>query len=615
MRENGTTLAGRWTLRLPAALICGAAMWATAGTNPATAQGTEVLELAAAPRGAGTDLPRPLSPADAQRYRRIFDAQDRGDMAAAQREAALLSDPLLLGHVQADRLLGPHIRASAEDLAAWFARYADHPDAARVHALLVSRMPRGAAAPPGPGPASVPAAEPEAGPPIDEAMLAAARTGLERTVRDRARAGDARGALAAITAARPDAETAAGLRGEVVHALFLLNRDAEALTLARETATGAFLPAFAGGLAAFRLDRPAEAMTLFVRAHGAPGTQPAQKSAAAFWAARAALRARRPAQYGPWLAEAAQSPRSFYGLLARRALGLSPGFAWERDRLATSLGVAEAALLAETGTGLRALALLQVGQRERAADEMRLLAARAADHPALAQALLVVANQARLPVLAAQVARFAAPSGGQPRDYARFAMPDWRPAGGFRTEPALLLALARVESNFRTGAVSSAGARGPMQIMPRTAAYVTGKASLAGRDRHLLHDPAVSLDVGQQYLAYLARHEATGGDLILTLAAYNAGPGSLARWLPAVNHRNDPLLFLEAIPNPETRAHVQRVLAVAWVYSSRLGRGSPSLDALASNRWPAYAAYEAQQARAPGRTAPADLAEAARTRH
>jgi soluble lytic murein transglycosylase-like protein len=612
MRENGTTLAGRWTLRLPAALICGAAMWAAAGANSAAAQGTELLELAAAPRGAGTDLPRPLSPADAQRYRRIFDAQDRGDLTAAQREVALLSDPLLLGHVHADRLLGPHTRATAEELAAWFARYADHPDAARVHALLTSRLPRGAAAPPPPGLASTPAGEPETGPPIDEAMLAAARNGLERTVRDRARAGDARGALAAIAAARPDAETAAWLRGEVVHALFLLNRDAEALTLARDTPAAAFLPAFAGGLAAFRLDRPAEAMALFIRAHAAPGAQPAQKSAAAFWAARSALRARRPAQYAPWLAEAAQSPRSFYGLLARRALGLSPGFAWERDRL----GTAEAALLAETGNGLRALALLQVGQRERAAEEMRLLAARAADHPALAQALLVVANQARLPELAGQVARFAAGTGGQPRDYARYALPDWTPAGGFRTDPALLLALARVESNFRPGAVSPAGARGPMQIMPRTAAYVTGKASLAGRDRHLLHDPAVSLDVGQQYLAYLARHEATGGDLILTLAAYNAGPGSLARWLPAVNHRNDPLIFLEAIPNPETRAHVQRVLAVAWVYASRLGRGSPSLDALASNRWPSYAAYEAQQARAPRRaTAPADLAEAARTRH
>lgn len=603
MRAIGTTLARG----LPAGLICGAALWATTGAHPASAQGLEPIELAAAPRGQADALPRPLSAADAARYRRIFDAQDRGDFAAADRELRALADPLLLGHVQGDRLLSPRTRATAEELATWFARYADHPDAMRIHALLVARLPRGQAAPPAPATADLPlAGESDNGPPIDEALLAAARNGLERTVRDRARAGDARGALAAIQAARPDAETVAMLRGEVAHALFLLNRDAEALTIARDTATGGFLPAFAGGLAAFRLDRPAEAMGLFVRAHGAPGAQPAQKSAAAFWAARAALRARRPQHYAPWLAEAAQSPRSFYGLIARRALGLSPGFAWERDRL----GRADSALLAETGNGIRALALLQIGQRDRAGAEMRLLGPRAQDNPALARALMVVANQARMPDLATRFSAAAVGANGQPRDYARFAMPDWRPASGFQTEPALLMALARVESNFRPMAVSPAGARGPMQIMPRTAAYVTGNPSLAGRDRHLLHNPAISLDVGQQYLSYLSRHESTGGDLILTLAAYNAGPGSLARWLPKVNHRDDPLLFMEAIPNAETRAHVQRVLALAWVYSSRLGRGSPSLDALASGRWPAFSAYQARPQTAGVRRAP-DVAEAA----
>jgi soluble lytic murein transglycosylase len=221
-----------------------------------------------------------------------------------------------------------------------------------------------------------------------------------------------------------------------------------------------------------------------------------------------------------------------------------------------------------------------------------------------------------MPETSQRLAGLARGADGRPRDYARFAMPDWRPSSGFRTDPALLMALARVESNFQTKAVSPAGARGPMQIMPRTAAYVTGRPALAGRDSHLLHDPAISLEVGQQYLSYLARHESTRGDLILTLAAYNSGPGSLARWLPSVNHRNDPLIFLEAVPNPETRAHVQRVLGVAWIFASRLNRGSPSLDALASGRWPAFAQYEtAPPAEARTRAAPraaAELAEAAR---
>lgn len=75
-----------------------------------------------------------------------------------------------------------------------------------------------------------------------------------------------------------------------------------------------------------------------------------------------------------------------------------------------------------------------------------------------------------------------------------------------------------------------------------------------------------------------------------------------------MNHKGDPLLFMEAIPNPETRAHVQRVLALAWVYASRLGRGSPSLEALAGGRWPSYGAYES---RGPG----AEVAQVSRPRN
>jgi hypothetical protein len=69
------------------------------------------------------------------------------------------------------------------------------------------------------------------------------------------------------------------------------------------------------------------------------------------------------------------------------------------------------------------------------------------------------------------------------------------------------------------------------------------------------------------------------------------------------------------VPNPETRAHVQRVLALAWIYASRLGRGSPSLEALASGRWPSYSAYESGR-QANARRTGADIAEApARTRN
>jgi soluble lytic murein transglycosylase-like protein len=127
-----------------------------------------------------------------------------------------------------------------------------------------------------------------------------------------------------------------------------------------------------------------------------------------------------------------------------------------------------------------------------------------------------------------------------------------------------------------------------MQIMPATASYVTGDASLRGAGMQRLHDPSFSLEVGQRYVAYLARHDQVEGDLIRVLAAYNNGPGNLARWLPAARHRTDPFLFIESIPVTETRSFVQRVLAYSWIYAARLGLPAPSLDALAAGQFPRF---------------------------
>ena len=131
-----------------------------------------------------------------------------------------------------------------------------------------------------------------------------------------------------------------------------------------------------------------------------------------------------------------------------------------------------------------------------------------------------------------------------------------------------------------------------MQMMPATASYVANDPSLAGEGVHRLHEPAFSLELGQRYVHYLARHEAVEGNLIRLLAAYNAGPGNLQNWLPASGHRDDPFLFIESIPIDETRGFVQRVLAYSWIYASRLGLPAPSLDQLAAGSFPKFARPE-----------------------
>ncbi len=536
-----------------------------------------------APRA--TPLPQVLTAADAQRMRRAFAAQLRGDNAAAQREAVALDDRRLLGHLLADRYLRAPDQVAVPELQAWLTDHADHPDAAGLHALLARRLPRGAAMPP---PPDMPASIADTPPEERGSTQLARNTALDRMVRERLASGQRPAAVQAVLDARGIAAPyAAQLLAEIAHSKFRAGQDEAALATARTALQRApnGQAAFAGGLSAWALGHYADAQTLFEAAARAEGGSPAFRSQAAFWTARAAVRARRPQAYIGWMLQAAQEPRTFYGLLARRTLGLPNGFAWDSPQPDTDA-------LAETPGGWRAIALLQIGQRARAEAELRLLWRRGRGNPMLGQAITVFAHQAGMTALAAQVAAAAQTADGRPRDFARFPLPMLMPEGGFRVDPALLYALALQESRFDPTAVSRAGARGLLQLMPATASYLANDPTLRGPGVSRLHEPALSLELGQRYVHYLARHDAVGGDLIRLLASYNAGLGGMLRWLPASRHRDDPLLFIESIPIAETRQFVQHVLAFQWIYASRLGLPAASLDQLAAGSFPRFAGVQ-----------------------
>ncbi len=109
--------------------------------------------------------------------------------------------------------------------------------------------------------------------------------------------------------------------------------------------------------------------------------RPALQASAAFWASRAHLHANDLAGAVPWLRRAAEQRRTFYGLLARRTLGLPIGESRVGPGERETLGEADVAAVAATPQGLRAFALLQVDQPDRAAAELRaLMAASPATH-------------------------------------------------------------------------------------------------------------------------------------------------------------------------------------------------------------------------------------------
>jgi soluble lytic murein transglycosylase-like protein len=503
---------------------------------------------------------------------------------------ATLTDSALNGHILADRYLrSAHQQASAADLAAWLARYPDHPDASAVHTALLARLPRGIAAPPAPTPALVApdAATPEEAEPADFRLVR--NPLLDRTIRERAKAGNADSALRLLTRTRGlDTLYGSQLRAEIARALFTQGRDAEALRLAetafRQSQGRVGLAGYVGGLAAWRLERTDLAQPLFERASRAELAPVAIRAGASFWAARAHLRNNDPAGYAPWMRRAGEAKRTFYGLLARRTLGLGTDLAPARE----TLGSADIDALMATPQGLRAFALLQVGQPARAVAELRVLWAGSRGNPALNGSILRVAEAGGLTDFAAELAGLMQSADGRPHDDARFPLPTLRPAGGFRMDPALVYALTRLESNFDPDAVSGAGARGLMQIMPVTAQYVAGASVSFAAVAQRLHDPATNLSLGQSYVMYLAKHELVSGDLIHLLGSYNAGPTSFARMASGIPGSDDPLLFMESIPNDETRGFVPRALAYTWIYAARLRLPTPSLDALSAGAWPVF---------------------------
>ncbi|MFC0407656.1 lytic transglycosylase domain-containing protein [Roseomonas elaeocarpi] len=548
------------------------------------------LALAPALRPSGAaPLPEPLAPSDAARLRRIFAAQAAGDLNAASAETARLDDRRLLGHVLADRWLrhlGP--APGTGELQNWLATNADHPDAPRIYAMLVEASPRGASLPPPPPDATLSSSTdivPEESVPASRSVVR--NPALDRSVAERAAAGDAAGALRLISGTRGMTPAYASLlQSDLALTLFQQGKDEEAFGVAAaavRATPGHANAAFVAGLAAWGHNRFDVALPYFEAAARADDAPAVLRSAAAFWTARAAVRARRPQLYVSWMLQAAQEPRTFYGMVARRALGLPSNFEWERDLS----GEAESAALAETAGGWRALALLQVGQRDRAEAELRRLWPAVQGNPALSRASLAVATQSGMTEFAAQLAGLAQTADGRPRDFARFPVPNLRPQGGYRVDPSLLYGLARQESNFDPGAVSPVGARGLMQLMPATASFISGDSSLGGPGgMQRLHDPAFSLELGQRYLLHLAGQDVTGGGLIRVLAAYNAGPGKLQSWQPNTQDRDDPFLYIESIPITETRLFVQRVLTYSWIYASRLGLPATSLDALAAGAFP-----------------------------
>jgi soluble lytic murein transglycosylase len=138
-------------------------------------------------------------------------------------------------------------------------------------------------------------------------------------------------------------------------------------------------------------------------------------------------------------------------------------------------------------------------------------------------------------------------------------------------EHALLHALTRQESEFNAGAVSPAGARGLMQLMPSTARLIASQHKVKFELHKLTADPAYNVMLGAAFLSRLI--SSYNGSYVMAVAAYNAGPGRVRDWVKVFGDPRrsaiDPVDWVERIPFTETRNYVQRVLEGLQLYRCR----------------------------------------------
>lgn len=325
----------------------------------------------------------------------------------------------------------------------------------------------------------------------------------------------------------------------------------------------------AGLIALRRLDNAAGAQRHFARvAEGSASVITRARSA--YWEGLALAAMGREAEARARFQAAAGFPVAFYGQLASLALGETPRQLAARIN-ATALPQPApdvAQLFGARELARAAVTLADLGQSDRARMfllRLEDLSPDATDRWLIARLATVIGR----PDHAVWVARRAGADGvvllqdGWPTPF---------PIPRDGAEPALVNAITRQESNFELSAVSSANARGPMQLLPATAQSVARRLGIPHNTAMLTTDPAHNMRLGSAYIA--DRISRYAGALPLAAAAYNAGAARVDEWLvtygdPRLPSGPDAREWIELIPFAETRNYVQRVIENTVVYRAR----------------------------------------------
>ena len=544
-----------------------------------------------------------LSPSDKELYSQIFSDLDNGDISQAEILLKTADNDILKGYALAQIYLAENAQPTKKQLGDWLKKYADLPIAESVYNLAVEKK-----APLPSKKPSDPAAHITAGActstrisdPIDLVFFKRAFYVPEEYKKD------VRKAMLYFSSAIRNGKTLAAklhLNDRLVKkylsqkdrddsltalafAYFIDRQDQKAWETIQEPLKRAEsrnpTAYWVAGLTAFRLQKWEEAEKAFKTLTVHPKAIPTQQAAAAFWTTRVLLKTEKYKDVSFYLRQAAAaSPNSFYGILAQRALGWPINHSWKNSDLEKP----DMKVILAEPAGRRAVALVQIGQMEFAEKELIKLYA---EKKSLRKQLLAYTESiVEYPDLSVRLAALSGQVETPDGDNALYPYPNWTPINGWQTDKSLVYAFVRQESCFKNKAFSKAGARGVMQLMPATAKLMARKLKQPYQLSRL-HKIPYNLMIGQELIKTLLNYPAIDGNLLMMIASYNCGPRNTVKWKKREDFRNDPIMFVEAIPSRETRGFVKKVAANYWIYRSLFGEDLSSIDDVLAGRYPVY---------------------------
>ncbi|NWG45326.1 MAG: lytic transglycosylase domain-containing protein, partial [Alphaproteobacteria bacterium] len=385
------------------------------------------------------------------------------------------------------------------------------------------------------------------------------------------------------------------------------------------TEGGSFADAewLAGWIALRHLDKPQRALEHFLTLEAGVST-PISKARAFYWAGRAASAMDDPASARSYYLAAGERPFTYYGQLALEKL--EPALARVSLDPMPEVSAAERAAILQRPE-ISAMRLLTAIDAE---TDLRRFAYELDDRLETPAEFAVVGELLRdlgAPHLSIRTAKYGLFKHYPLLDLAYPTMDLGDAEKGPGPELALVLGLSRQESEFNPAAVSHAGARGLMQLMPATAKITARRHGLSYDQSWLTTRPEYNVKLGRAHLADLL--EEFDDSYIFTIAAYNAGGGRVREWIQTYGNPQaegvDAIDWVELIPFSETRNYVQRVLENVAVYRARLAGEAVPVSLIAdlqrgsSKGRPSYAAYRPEDS--PTRLAalsPASLSPAGR---